>query len=44
MIPIFRVDLVAGSAVAKNPLECQCIIDRIFTGKLQSDVTCQRCK
>lgn len=25
------------------PHQCQCIIDRIFTGRLQSDVTCQTC-
>lgn len=27
-----------------NPNQCNCIIDRIFTGGLQSDVTCQTCK
>uniref|UniRef100_A0A914WQN3 ubiquitinyl hydrolase 1 n=1 Tax=Plectus sambesii TaxID=2011161 RepID=A0A914WQN3_9BILA len=32
-----------SSAMARNPQECQCIIDRIFTGKLQSDVTCMSC-
>ncbi|RUS72708.1 hypothetical protein EGW08_019529 [Elysia chlorotica] len=26
-----------------NPHHCNCIIDRIFTGGLQSDVTCKRC-
>ncbi|BFZ17573.1 hypothetical protein BsWGS_20612 [Bradybaena similaris] len=26
-----------------NPHQCNCIIDRIFTGGLQSDVTCKRC-
>ena len=26
------------------PNQCNCIIDRIFTGGLQSDVTCQNCK
>ncbi|KAK0050992.1 ubiquitin carboxyl-terminal hydrolase 22 [Biomphalaria pfeifferi] len=30
---------VSGS----NPHHCNCIIDRIFTGGLQSDVTCKRC-
>lgn len=30
-------------AVANNPANCDCIIDRIFTGSLQSDVTCQAC-
>lgn len=30
-------------AVANNPANCDCIIDRIFTGSLQSDVTCQQC-
>ncbi|CAC5394424.1 USP22_27_51 [Mytilus coruscus] len=27
-----------------TPLHCNCIIDQIFTGGLQSDVTCQQCK
>ncbi|CAH1793786.1 unnamed protein product [Owenia fusiformis] len=26
-----------------NPHHCNCIIDQIFTGGLQSDVTCQKC-
>uniref|UniRef100_A0A915DVN6 ubiquitinyl hydrolase 1 n=1 Tax=Ditylenchus dipsaci TaxID=166011 RepID=A0A915DVN6_9BILA len=26
-----------------NPHECKCIIDRLFTGQLQSDLTCTRC-
>ncbi|XP_060063391.1 ubiquitin carboxyl-terminal hydrolase 22-like [Ylistrum balloti] len=26
-----------------NPHHCNCIIDQIFTGGLQSDVTCQQC-
>ena len=30
--------------VPNNPNRCNCIIDRIFTGGLQSDVTCQACK
>lgn len=29
--------------VPNNPNRCNCIIDRIFTGGLQSDVTCQAC-
>uniref|UniRef100_A0A4W5Q538 Ubiquitin carboxyl-terminal hydrolase n=1 Tax=Hucho hucho TaxID=62062 RepID=A0A4W5Q538_9TELE len=28
---------------ANNPNNCNCIIDQIFTGGLQSDVTCQVC-
>ncbi|XP_059145026.1 ubiquitin carboxyl-terminal hydrolase 22-like isoform X2 [Physella acuta] len=28
---------------SSNPHHCNCIIDRIFTGGLQSDVTCKRC-
>lgn len=35
-------------AIAKdtdtNPMHCTCIIDQIFTGRLQSDVVCQSCK
>ncbi|XP_053657819.1 ubiquitin carboxyl-terminal hydrolase nonstop [Anopheles marshallii] len=27
-----------------NPTQCNCIIDQIFTGGLQSDVVCQACK
>lgn len=27
-----------------NPHHCNCIIDQIFTGGLQSDVTCQKCR
>ena len=27
----------------ENPNKCDCIIDRIFTGGLQSDVTCMQC-
>ena len=30
--------------VPNNPNRCNCIIDRIFTGGLQSDVTCQACR
>lgn len=29
---------------ASNPHHCNCIIDQIFTGGLQSDVVCQTCK
>lgn len=29
---------------ANNPNHCNCIIDQIFTGGLQSDVTCQDCQ
>lgn len=29
---------------ANNPNHCNCIIDQIFTGGLQSDVTCQVCQ
>ena len=27
-----------------TPSSCDCIVDTIFTGKLQSDVVCQTCK
>lgn len=27
-----------------NPTKCSCIIDQIFTGRLQSDVVCQSCQ
>ncbi|TRY78307.1 hypothetical protein TCAL_05018 [Tigriopus californicus] len=27
-----------------NPSNCDCIVDTIFTGKLQSDVVCQACR
>lgn len=32
-----------GNASAAHGTQCNCIIDRIFTGCLQSDVTCQIC-
>jgi len=32
-----------GSASTAHGTQCNCIIDRIFTGCLQSDVTCQIC-
>lgn len=31
------------SLSTENPNKCDCIIDRIFTGGLQSDVTCTEC-
>lgn len=36
---------IAGSngRSSSNPHNCNCIIDQIFTGGLQSDVTCQEC-
>jgi ubiquitin carboxyl-terminal hydrolase 22/27/51 len=34
--------LIYGTKV--NPSNCDCIVDSIFTGKLQSDVVCQSCK
>ncbi|XP_045213600.1 ubiquitin carboxyl-terminal hydrolase 22-like [Mercenaria mercenaria] len=36
---------IAGSngRSSNSPHNCQCIIDQIFTGGLQSDVTCQHC-
>lgn len=33
----------SGSS-GSNPTQCSCIIDQIFTGRLQSDVVCQNCK
>lgn len=32
-----------ATADTNNPTHCQCIIDQIFTGRLQSDVVCQAC-
>nr|XP_023654218.1 ubiquitin carboxyl-terminal hydrolase 22-like [Paramormyrops kingsleyae] len=32
-----------NSKMTNNPNHCNCIIDQIFTGGLQSDVTCQVC-
>ncbi|CAG0898794.1 unnamed protein product [Darwinula stevensoni] len=32
-----------GSTDPSNPHHCNCIIDRIFTGGLQSDVVCLKC-
>lgn len=29
---------------SNNPAKCSCIIDQIFTGRLQSDVVCQSCQ
>jgi len=33
----------AGSSASTNNTHCNCIIDQIFTGGLQSDVICQKC-
>jgi len=33
----------AEKQTSENPNKCDCIIDRIFTGGLQSDVTCTEC-
>lgn len=48
---IFFVDIIslfkstgANGKSLNNPHHCSCIIDQIFTGGLQSDVTCQKCK
>ena len=48
---IFSVDIIslfkstgANGKSLNNPHHCSCIIDQIFTGGLQSDVTCQKCK
>ena len=38
---LFR-HLIYGTKV--NPSNCDCIVDTIFTGKLQSDVVCQSCQ
>lgn len=32
-----------SASMKVNPHECKCIIDRLFTGQLQSDLTCIRC-
>ncbi|KAI6184228.1 Ubiquitin carboxyl-terminal hydrolase [Aphelenchoides bicaudatus] len=32
-----------SNSIKSNPNECRCIIDRLFTGRLQSDLTCMRC-
>lgn len=32
------------AAATNNPAKCSCIIDQIFTGRLQSDVVCQSCQ
>jgi ubiquitin carboxyl-terminal hydrolase 22/27/51 len=32
-----------STSMKVNPQECKCIIDRLFTGQLQSDLTCSRC-
>jgi ubiquitin carboxyl-terminal hydrolase 22/27/51 len=37
--------IIKGSVLSpENPNKCSCIIDRIFTGGLQSDVTCTQCR
>lgn len=33
-----------NSAPSNNHNNCNCIIDQIFTGGLQSELTCQACK
>lgn len=30
-------------SMKQNPHECKCIIDRLFTGQMQSDLTCTKC-
>lgn len=37
------IDNGTQEAIVNNPHNCDCIIDRIFTGGLQSDVICQAC-
>ncbi|QQP50263.1 Ubiquitinyl hydrolase 1, partial [Caligus rogercresseyi] len=44
---IATLDLLHRHLIHKttvNPANCDCIVDTIFTGKLQSDVVCQNCK
>lgn len=36
-------DVNTEEAIVNNPHNCDCIIDQIFTGGLQSDVICQAC-
>lgn len=36
-------DVNSDEAIVNNPDNCDCIIDQIFTGGLQSDVICQAC-
>lgn len=36
-------DISTEEAIVNNPHNCDCIIDQIFTGGLQSDVICQAC-
>lgn len=36
-------DVSSEEAIVNNPHNCDCIIDQIFTGGLQSDVICQAC-
>ena len=43
--PIFIPKNAGSNGLStNNPHHCNCIIDQIFTGGLQSDVTCQECK
>ena len=35
---------ITNGDASHNPHQCNCIIDQIFTGSLQSDVVCQKCK
>lgn len=35
--------ITQDEAIVNNPHNCDCIIDQIFTGGLQSDVMCQAC-
>lgn len=37
------IDTSTQEAIANDPHNCDCIIDQIFTGGLQSDVICQSC-
>ena len=37
------IDNGTQEAIVNNPHNCDCIIDQIFTGGLQSDVICQAC-
>lgn len=38
-----KKDISKEKEVETNPAHCTCIIDQIFTGRLQSDVVCQSC-
>ncbi|KAK3091748.1 hypothetical protein FSP39_022316 [Pinctada imbricata] len=43
LLAINRFFTGKNGTTAGNPHHCNCIIDQIFTGGLQSDVTCQQC-